>query len=68
MFLIARDLYEMFVLYRGKHTTRRSTVGIRCEVYRAPVHEYIVRRRSTVGELAENRRLKYETLLRRHFS
>jgi len=28
MFLVARDLYEMFVLYRGKHTTRRSMVGI----------------------------------------
>jgi len=28
MFLVVRDLYEMFILYRGKHTTRRSTVGI----------------------------------------
>jgi len=28
MFLVARDLYEMFLLYRGKHTTRSSTVGI----------------------------------------
>jgi len=28
MFLVARDLYEVFVLYRGKHTTRHSTVGI----------------------------------------
>jgi len=32
MFLVARDLYEMFVLYRGKHTTRRSTVSIWHEV------------------------------------
>jgi len=38
MFLVARDLYEMFVLYKRKHTTRRSTVGIWCEVrvYRTP--------------------------------
>ena len=28
MFLVARDLYDMFLLYRGKHTTRRSTIGI----------------------------------------
>ena len=33
MFLVARDLYVMFVLYGGKHTTRRSTVGIWSEVY-----------------------------------
>jgi len=60
MFLVARDLYEMFVLYRGKHTTRCSTVGIWSEVrvYRAPVHEYFVRRRSTVGQLPDNQRLK----------
>ena len=32
MFLVARDLYEVFVLYRRKHTTRRSTVGIWSEV------------------------------------
>jgi len=32
MFLVARDLYEMFVLYRGEHTTRCSTVGIWSEV------------------------------------
>ena len=44
MFLVARDLYEMFVLYRGKHATRSSTVGIWNElrVYRALVHEHIV--------------------------
>jgi len=35
-------LYEMFVLYRGKHTTRRSTVGIWSEVrvYRTPATIY----------------------------
>jgi len=60
MCLVARDLYEMFVLYRGKPTSRRLAVGIWREVrvYRAPVHEYIVRRRSTVGQLPDNRRLK----------
>jgi len=38
MFLVARDLYEMLVLSRGKHTSRRSTVGIWSEVriYRTP--------------------------------
>jgi len=38
MFLVARDLDEMFVLYRGKHMTRHSTVGIWSEVrvYRTP--------------------------------
>jgi len=28
MFLVARDLYEMFLVYRGKHTTWHSKVGI----------------------------------------
>ena len=37
MFLVARDLYEMFVLYRGKHTTRRG---------------YTVGRRSAVGQVS----------------
>ena len=38
MFLVARDMYEMLVVYRGKHTTRRSTVGVWSEVrvYRTP--------------------------------
>jgi len=36
MFLVARDLYEMFVLCRGKHATRSSTVGIEVK------YEYIV--------------------------
>jgi len=53
MFLVAGDLYEMFVLYTGKHTTQRSTVGIWSEVrvYRAPVHKYIVHWQSTVQQL-----------------
>ena len=54
MFLVARGLYEMFVLYRGKHAIRSSTVGIWNEVrvYRAPVHEHIVGRRPTVGQVS----------------
>jgi len=38
MFLVPRDLYKMFVLSRGKHTSRCSTVGIWSEVrvYRTP--------------------------------
>jgi len=53
MFLVARDLYEMFVLCRGKRATRRSTVGIWSEVrvYRALVHEYIMGRHSAVGQV-----------------
>jgi len=37
MFLLARDLYEMLVRYRRKHTTRSSPFGIWSEVrvYRA---------------------------------
>ena len=60
MFLVARDLYEMFVLYRGKHATRSSTVGIWSEVrvYRALIHEYIVGRLSMVGQVPDDRRLK----------
>ena len=54
MFLVARDLYEMLILYRGKHTSRRSTVGIWSEVrvYRAPIHEYTVGQRSAVGQVS----------------
>ena len=45
MFLVARDLHEIFVLYRGKHATLRSTVGISSTsisftdpgIYRGPV-------------------------------
>jgi len=54
MFLVARDLYEMFVVYRGKHTTRHSTIGILSEVrvYHALVHEYTVGWRSAVGQVS----------------
>jgi len=54
MFLVARDLYEMFVLFRGKHATRSSTVDIGSEVrvYRAPVHEYIVGRWPVLGQVS----------------
>ena len=53
MFPVARDFHKMFVLYRGKHATRSSMVGIWSEVrlYRAPVHEYIVGLRSAVGQV-----------------
>jgi len=44
---------------RGKHVTRGSMVGIWSEVcvYRAPNYEYIVGRRSTVGQVTDNLRL-----------
>jgi len=59
MFLVASDLYEMFILYRGKHATRCLTVGIWSEVrvYCAPVHEYTMRQQTTVGQLLDNRHL-----------
>jgi len=65
MFLVARDLYEMFVLYRGKHTTRHSTVGIwsKVRVYRTPVHEHTVGLRPALGQ--DNRRLMCCALLKR---
>jgi len=54
MLLVARDLFKMFVLYKGKHVTRSSTVGIWSEVrlYCAPVYKYIVGRRSAVGQVS----------------
>jgi len=54
MFLVARDMYEMLVLYRRKHATLSSTFGIWSEfrVYRAPIHEYTVGRRSAVGQVS----------------
>jgi len=61
MFLLARDLYEMFVLYNRKHTTQRSTVGI--WKWNTSIlctgHEYIVHRRFTDGQQPEKLRLKY---------
>jgi len=54
MFLVARDLYKMLVLYRRKHVTQISTFGIWSEVrvYRAPIHEYTVGRRTAVGQVS----------------
>jgi len=54
MFLVARDLYEMLVLYRRKHATRSSTFGIWSEVreYRAPIHEYTMGQRFAVGRVS----------------
>ena len=59
MFLVARDLYEMFVLYRGKHSTRRSTVGIWCEVrvYRTPATNIPWAGVLRLGKIPDNRRL-----------
>jgi len=59
MFLVARDLYEMFVLYRGKHTTWCSTVGISIEVqvYHTPA-TYIPQTGSLyLGKFPDNWRL-----------
>ena len=58
MFLVARDLYEMFVLYRRKHTTRRSTVGIWSEVrvYRTPAANIPWAGVLRLGKFPDNRR------------
>jgi len=58
MFLVARDFYEMFVLYRGKHTTRRSTVGIWSEVrvYRTPATNIPWAGGLRLGKFPHNRR------------
>jgi len=58
MFLVARDLDEMFVLYRGKHTTRRSTVGIWSEVraYRTPPTNIPWAGVLRLGKFPDNRR------------
>jgi len=54
MFLVARDLYEMFVLYRRKHTTQHSTVGMWSEVrvHRTPVHAHTVGRWPALGQVS----------------
>jgi len=59
MFLLARDLYEMLVRYRRKHTTRSSPFGIWSEVrvYRALIHEYTGGGGLRLGKLPDNRRL-----------
>jgi len=58
MFLVATDLYEMFVLYRGKHTTRGSTVGIWSEVrvYRTPATKIPRAGVLRLGMFPDNRR------------
>jgi len=52
IFLVARDLCEMFVLYRGKHTTRRSTVGIWSTSISYAGHEHTVGRRPVLGQVS----------------
>ena len=52
MFLVARDLYEMLVLSRRKHTSRRSTVGIWSTSISYASHEYTVGRRSALGQVS----------------
>jgi len=49
MFLVARDLYEMLVLSRGKHMTQRSTVGIWSMSISYAGHKYTVGRRSAAS-------------------
>jgi len=70
MFLVARDFYEMFVLYRGKHTTRHSTVGICSEVrvYRTPVHEQTAGRRPALGQVSRQPALDVLCLAQAHSS
>ena len=60
MFLVARDLDKMFVLYRGKHTTRRSTVSIWSEVrvYRTPATIIPWAGVLRLGKFPDKRRLK----------
>jgi len=53
MFLVARDLYEMFVFYRGKHTTQRSTWDLKWSTSISYTgHEYTVGRQSVVGQVS----------------
>ena len=60
MFLVARDLYKMFVFYRGNHTTRHSTVGIWSEVrvYRRPATNIPWAGGLYLGKFPDNRRLR----------
>jgi len=69
MFLVARDLYEMFVLWRGKHTTRRSTVGIWSEVrvYRTPATYIPWAGGLYLGKFPDNRRLMFNIHFFEHF-
>jgi len=51
-------LYEMFILYKGKHMTRRSTVGIWSEVwvYRTPATNIPCVGVLRLGKFPDNRR------------
>jgi len=66
MFLVAGELYEMLVRYRRKHATRSSTFGIWREVrvYRAPIHEYTVGRRSALGKVSRQQALDVKICLK----
>ena len=56
MFLVARDLYEMFVLYREKNTTRHSTVRRSTNIpWAGGLH---------LGKFPDNRRLMCCALLK----
>jgi len=60
MFLVARDLYEMLVLSRRKHTPQRSTVGIWSEVrvYHTPATNIPWAGVLRLGKFPDKRRLK----------
>jgi len=64
MFLFARDLYKMLVLYRGKHTSRRSTIGFWSEVrvYRTPATNIPWAGVLRLGKFPDKRRLKWLTI------
>ena len=65
MFLVARDLYEMLVLSRGKHTSRRSTVGIWSTSISYADHEYIVGRRSALGQVSRQAAIEVPDCMKR---
>ena len=66
VFLVARDLYEMFVLYRGKHIAWYWTVGIWSEVrvYRTPATNILWAGGLYMCKFPDNWRLMCEVLLR----
>ena len=67
MFLVARDLYVMFVLYRGKHTTGTQRLAFEVK------YEHMVIRSTNIpwagglhlGKFPDNRRLMCCALLKR---
>jgi len=70
MFLVASDLFEMFVFYRGKHTNRRSTVGIWSEVrvYRTLATNMPWAGVLRLGKFPDNRRLMCSMIDRTHLT